>query len=994
MALVTKGFGSKLLVTKGFSSVSLTYTASQVSDAVWTATTRTLAAGSATVGSTAAQKTADAIWNYSTRTLTSAIATALVFTGPTSGTVNVASTSYTVSLFPSNGTVSSPVTVTPATNGSGTFSPATVSLTTASPLATFTYTPTTAGTYSLTITNNGSLTNASPISYVSSLAVPVATLVNLSGPTIGVIANSSTFTVALSPVGGTVPSTVVVTPASTQAGTLTPTSVNLTTGSPLATFTYTPSVSGTSSISITNNGSLANSSAISYVIQTLTIMLTPVSASSSQIVLLGNVTTGGTGPYTYQWYRSNDQGSTYSSIPGQTVATGATDTTVVRGNLYYYKLESTDTGTGVSIDSNIIQSLAVPASSATLLSSFQQNNEVNKFVQSTSVPGQVAIAIANPDGTSIAGGGGGSTTETYNTTAPTLTSGQTSPLQADVNGNLKVNVVAGGGAGGTSSSFNTTLPAIGTAVGFVDQTGKMQAATVASFHTGDNTSVSGTGLGLLTGGVTQIKNAQGNLDRQTEAGLDKISALGITTGVASYSVPFTVSIAQAITGSATAQVVTPGSMATIVLGTVINYDTANPTVTEPVVVTAFTATTFTAVFKNSHTATQTGTGFYYNQARDGAIGDSVPVTGLSAGMTYFINSVNGLAEQERSAAGELDGATGKGTAVAAEYEYNSGGPLNGSGTISNLNFDRARNIQGKGKGSGTFGATVAAGVSSITLTAAPTTLLAGQQIVLDRNTASAEAAYIGVTYVPGSLTIPLQSTTVFAHSITTSTIEWDQFAAQGPGTNGFLATGMGIEEEALYDPTSKQFFLAIGSGADNNAPTNTPLEVEGLYNGSTVDRARSVSGITDAYAGTGVGADAVMLWNGTNYDRLRGIGGAINVNMQPQAVSSLNTYRNINLNATGVNIKPTAGAMFGYYITNISASIRFVKIYNKATAPIVGTDIPYITMPLGAGITMNMRDGTGINLNNGIGIAATSLIADTDTTNPAANDVVVNIYYV
>lgn len=269
----------------------MAYTALQVSNAVWTATTRTLAAGSATVGTTPAGKTADAIWNYSTRTLTSAVATALVFTGPTSGTTGIASTNYTVSLFPSNGTVASPVTVTPATTGSGTFSPATVSLTTASPSATFTYTPSTTGTYSLSITNNGSLTNPGAISYTSASGVVTATAITLTGSAAGLVGSpSQPFTVLLFPVGGSVTGTVTVTPSSTGGGTFSPTTLSLTTASPSGTFTYTDSVSHTSVISLINTGGLSNPSGFSYTTSTSNITVTTFSAVEHSITInLGTI---------------------------------------------------------------------------------------------------------------------------------------------------------------------------------------------------------------------------------------------------------------------------------------------------------------------------------------------------------------------------------------------------------------------------------------------------------------------------------------------------------------------------------------------------------------------------------------------------------------------------------------------------------------------------------------------------------------------------------
>jgi hypothetical protein len=97
-------------------------------------------------------------------------------------------------------------------------------------------------------------------------SAPVATALTLTGPTSGT-ANvaSSAFTAALSPTGGTVASTVTVTPSDGGAGgTFSPTSLSLTTAAPSGTFTYTPSSAGTKSISLSNNGSLTNPTAITF----------------------------------------------------------------------------------------------------------------------------------------------------------------------------------------------------------------------------------------------------------------------------------------------------------------------------------------------------------------------------------------------------------------------------------------------------------------------------------------------------------------------------------------------------------------------------------------------------------------------------------------------------------------------------------------------------------------------------------------------------------
>lgn len=107
-------------------------------------------------------------------------------------------------------------------------------------------------------------------------------------------------------------------------------------------------------------------------------------------------------------------------------------------------------------------------------------------------------------------------------------------------------------------------------------------------------------------------------------------------------------------------------------------------------------------------------------------------------------------------------------------------------------------------------------------------------------------------------------------------------------------------------------------------------------------------------------------------------------------------YRNISLLATGQLVKGSAGRIGGYDIHNNAAAARFVKFYDKATAPTVGTDTPVMTVQVAAGghvVLPLSAVSEGIAFAAGIGIGATNLVADADTTAPSANDVVVNVWY-
>jgi len=103
-----------------------------------------------------------------------------------------------------------------------------------------------------TVSNSASFTTASP-----------ATAVTMSGPSGGVSGVASTnFTIGAN---GAITGTVIVTPSdSSGGGTFTPTTVSISSGTPTGTFTYTPASVGAKTVSVTNNGGLANPSSITY----------------------------------------------------------------------------------------------------------------------------------------------------------------------------------------------------------------------------------------------------------------------------------------------------------------------------------------------------------------------------------------------------------------------------------------------------------------------------------------------------------------------------------------------------------------------------------------------------------------------------------------------------------------------------------------------------------------------------------------------------------
>lgn len=99
-------------------------------------------------------------------------------------------------------------------------------------------------------------------------------------------------------------------------------------------------------------------------------------------------------------------------------------------------------------------------------------------------------------------------------------------------------------------------------------------------------------------------------------------------------------------------------------------------------------------------------------------------------------------------------------------------------------------------------------------------------------------------------------------------------------------------------------------------------------------------------------------------------------------------------NATSV--KGSAGQVYSIMATNTNAAVRYLKLYNKASAPTVGTDTPVQVYALpgattGGGFSLNIP--VGMVFSTGIAFATTTGAADSDTGAVAANEIIVNLTY-
>ena len=109
--------------------------------------------------------------------------------------------------------------------------------------------------------------------------------------------------------------------------------------------------------------------------------------------------------------------------------------------------------------------------------------------------------------------------------------------------------------------------------------------------------------------------------------------------------------------------------------------------------------------------------------------------------------------------------------------------------------------------------------------------------------------------------------------------------------------------------------------------------------------------------------------------------GFANVNIAPSAIARIKALASTNL--TLVAAKPVT--LTGFVLVNTTATILYVKLYDKATAPVLATDVPAFTLPVPANGAIALP--FDVDLNAGFAYAITNLVADTDATGVAANAV-------
>ena len=253
-----------------------------------------------------------------------------------------------------------------------------------------------------------------------------------------------------------------------------------------------------------------------------------------------------------------------------------------------------------------------------------------------------------------------------------------------------------------------------------------------------------------------------------------------------------------------------------------------------------------------------------------------------------------------------------------------------------------------------------------------TTATTGQLLVRASGSAIdqlANAFGTGFTTVATGTSPNFISATTYGFSV-----ERDKINSRAYGQNATTNTGGQFGYDRTIPNPSALYRLAV-IVENNGVPassTDWRIHLINILDGTAVDvspRNAGTSDLAKAFSVTGALTSV----------------GTITTSGTPTAPATpyiLNSLASTN----GALILTGTSGLHAFYATNTGATVAFVKLYNKATAPTVGTDVPAMIIPVPAavggvpGVATLPIGHNGFRFALGLGIAITGGVADNDTT--------------
>jgi hypothetical protein len=119
------------------------------------------------------------------------------------------------------------------------------------------------------------------------------------------------------------------------------------------------------------------------------------------------------------------------------------------------------------------------------------------------------------------------------------------------------------------------------------------------------------------------------------------------------------------------------------------------------------------------------------------------------------------------------------------------------------------------------------------------------------------------------------------------------------------------------------------------------------------------------------------------------------VGLVGRTTGGLTVHRRLSTGTDSTNVKASAGQLFWGFVTNANASARFIKFYNTASTPTLGSGTPVLTFlipPGSSGLQITAEQGLAA-FSSGIGYTLSTGVADANAVAVAADEIVVNLGY-
>lgn len=211
-------------------------------------------------------------------------------------------------------------------------------------------------------------------------------------------------------------------------------------------------------------------------------------------------------------------------------------------------------------------------------------------------------------------------------------------------------------------------------------------------------------------------------------------------------------------------------------------------------------------------------------------------------------------------------------------------------------------------------------------------------------------------------------------------MERDRISTRGYDSNNLTNTGVQVARDMnIPNPTKfYRFVIVVENGA--TAPATTTdwrLHFVNILDATRFDVSPRHAGGNDASRGFPV--------NITNTP-------AVTAN---PAVGTEHSLASSAATTNATSVKTSNGTITSLVAYNRNAATRYLKLYRKASAPNVGTDVPAMVIPLLTGAVFNLDVGLlGLRWGTGIAYAITAGEADNDTGAVAAGDVKLHLTYI